>query len=259
MKPVFVANTAPHVSSSLGRLSSSPAAPRPQPPRRLLPRRQNKQPTGLVAVCPMRVKARLSYAFLAVAASASDDAGTDNLNEEEEDDKTEDAGSRTGPPTLGDVEAVVEDKEARASRIFRQMALDYHSGTSPFADRSYWVNMLSRVLGFIALYCWLDCQTVHKCLQQMNFCQPVALRSYRLSLCAASSDFTLVTGSGPGKLTVMPTKRLASQSDLSLAYSPGVAAPCEEIAADPTTAAGRGFGREILIMRIVTRITTLTI
>jgi malic enzyme len=46
-----------------------------------------------------------------------------------------------------------------------------------------------------------------------------------------------VTGSGPGKLTIMPTKRLASQSDLSLAYSPGVAAPCEEIAADPSTAA----------------------
>ncbi|WP_207538349.1 NADP-dependent malic enzyme [Sabulicella rubraurantiaca] len=40
----------------------------------------------------------------------------------------------------------------------------------------------------------------------------------------------------PGKLTVEPTKRMASQRDLSLAYSPGVAAACEEIARDPQTA-----------------------
>jgi malate dehydrogenase (oxaloacetate-decarboxylating)(NADP+) len=40
----------------------------------------------------------------------------------------------------------------------------------------------------------------------------------------------------PGKLQIEPTKRMASQRDLALAYSPGVAAACEEIAADPTTA-----------------------
>ncbi len=40
----------------------------------------------------------------------------------------------------------------------------------------------------------------------------------------------------PGKLTVEPTKRMASQRDLSLAYSPGVAAACTEIAADPDKA-----------------------
>ena len=40
----------------------------------------------------------------------------------------------------------------------------------------------------------------------------------------------------PGKLTVEPTKRMASQRDLSLAYSPGVAAACTEIAADPAKA-----------------------
>ena len=34
----------------------------------------------------------------------------------------------------------------------------------------------------------------------------------------------------PGKLTIEPTKRMASAKDLSLAYSPGVAAACEEIA-----------------------------
>ena len=36
----------------------------------------------------------------------------------------------------------------------------------------------------------------------------------------------------PGKLAVVPTKRMATQRDLALAYSPGVAAPCEEIRAD---------------------------
>ncbi|UFN51153.1 NADP-dependent malic enzyme [Roseomonas sp. OT10] len=40
----------------------------------------------------------------------------------------------------------------------------------------------------------------------------------------------------PGKLSIEPTKRMATQRDLGLAYSPGVAAACEEIAADPDTA-----------------------
>ena len=40
----------------------------------------------------------------------------------------------------------------------------------------------------------------------------------------------------PGKLSVEATKRMANQRDLALAYSPGVAAPCEAIAADPATA-----------------------
>ncbi|HHG89289.1 MAG TPA: NADP-dependent malic enzyme, partial [Devosia sp.] len=37
----------------------------------------------------------------------------------------------------------------------------------------------------------------------------------------------------PGKLEIAPTKPLANQRDLALAYSPGVAAPCEEIAENP--------------------------
>ena len=37
----------------------------------------------------------------------------------------------------------------------------------------------------------------------------------------------------PGKIQVAPTKALATQHDLSLAYSPGVAAPCLEIQANP--------------------------
>ena len=37
----------------------------------------------------------------------------------------------------------------------------------------------------------------------------------------------------PGKIEVVPTKPTATQRDLSLAYSPGVAEPCRRIAADP--------------------------
>src|SRR5487761_2549225 len=40
----------------------------------------------------------------------------------------------------------------------------------------------------------------------------------------------------PGKLSVEPTKRMATQHDLSLAYSPGAAAACEAIVADPDSA-----------------------
>ena len=40
-----------------------------------------------------------------------------------------------------------------------------------------------------------------------------------------------------GKIAVAPTKPLSNQRDLSLAYSPGVAYPCLEIAADPSKAA----------------------
>jgi malate dehydrogenase (oxaloacetate-decarboxylating)(NADP+) len=40
----------------------------------------------------------------------------------------------------------------------------------------------------------------------------------------------------PGKLQVTATKQMVNQRDLALAYSPGVAAACEEIAADPSTA-----------------------
>ncbi len=36
----------------------------------------------------------------------------------------------------------------------------------------------------------------------------------------------------PGKISVVPTKKYATQHDLSLAYSPGVAEPCLEIAKD---------------------------
>src|ERR1700738_1522378 len=41
----------------------------------------------------------------------------------------------------------------------------------------------------------------------------------------------------PGKLEIQATKPLGNQRDLALAYSPGVAAACEEIAANPQEAA----------------------
>ncbi len=40
----------------------------------------------------------------------------------------------------------------------------------------------------------------------------------------------------PGKIAVTATKQLINQHDLALAYSPGVAAPCEEIVKDPNNA-----------------------
>ncbi|MEX8517743.1 MAG: NADP-dependent malic enzyme [Leptothrix sp. (in: b-proteobacteria)] len=40
----------------------------------------------------------------------------------------------------------------------------------------------------------------------------------------------------PGKIAIAPTKQLINQRDLALAYSPGVAAACEEIVADPANA-----------------------
>src|SRR5574340_779485 len=40
----------------------------------------------------------------------------------------------------------------------------------------------------------------------------------------------------PGKISVTPTKQLVNQRDLALAYSPGVAAACDEIVNDPAEA-----------------------
>ena len=44
------------------------------------------------------------------------------------------------------------------------------------------------------------------------------------------------TAGRPGKIEITPTKPLTTQRELSLAYSPGVAAPCLEIAKDASTA-----------------------
>src|SRR6266699_1845895 len=37
----------------------------------------------------------------------------------------------------------------------------------------------------------------------------------------------------PGKISVAPTKPITNQRDLALAYTPGVAAACDEIVRDP--------------------------
>ncbi len=43
-------------------------------------------------------------------------------------------------------------------------------------------------------------------------------------------------GGKPGKLAIVPTKPMATQHDLALAYTPGVAVPVLEIARDPDLA-----------------------
>lgn len=54
---------------------------------------------------------------------------------------------------------------------------------------------------------------------------------------AVYQDSLLMHASGrPGKVEIRATKPLTTQRDLSLAYSPGVAAPCEEIKRDPQLA-----------------------
>jgi malate dehydrogenase (oxaloacetate-decarboxylating)(NADP+) len=40
----------------------------------------------------------------------------------------------------------------------------------------------------------------------------------------------------PGKISIAPTKQLINPNDLGLAYTPGVASPCEEIVKDPNNA-----------------------
>ena len=50
----------------------------------------------------------------------------------------------------------------------------------------------------------------------------------------------------PGKLTITPTKPMTTQRDLSLAYSPGVAAACEAIVEDPLEA-GNMTARQNLV------------
>src|SRR5207237_10164703 len=52
----------------------------------------------------------------------------------------------------------------------------------------------------------------------------------------------------PGKLEIQPTKPLGNQRDLALAYSPGVAAACEAIVADPAQAAELTAGATLVAL-----------
>ncbi len=58
--------------------------------------------------------------------------------------------------------------------------------------------------------------------KEQRYTNPEALRFHETGL--------------PGKVAILPTKALLTQRDLALAYSPGVAAPCLEIADDPDNA-----------------------
>ena len=51
----------------------------------------------------------------------------------------------------------------------------------------------------------------------------------------------------PGKISIPPTKQMINQRDLALAYSPGVAAACEEIVRDPANAVYRYTARGNLV------------
>jgi malate dehydrogenase (oxaloacetate-decarboxylating)(NADP+) len=63
---------------------------------------------------------------------------------------------------------------------------------------------------------------------------PEALEERRAQLRRAALDYHEFPQ--PGKIGITPTKQLINQHDLGLAYSPGVAAPCEEIVKDPAAA-----------------------
>src|SRR5690606_36727694 len=56
----------------------------------------------------------------------------------------------------------------------------------------------------------------------------------------------------PGKISVMPTKPLANQDDLSLAYSPGVAFACMTIHKDGDDAAALYTSRSNLVGVVTT-------
>ena len=70
-----------------------------------------------------------------------------------------------------------------------------------------------------------------------TFNTPAALGDEAKACDTLERDTLLMHASGrPGKIEICPTKPLATQRDLSLAYSPGVAFPCLHIARDPALA-----------------------
>ncbi len=71
--------------------------------------------------------------------------------------------------------------------------------------------------------------------QQQQF-QPAAEPLSALQQAALAYHRPLDGNDTAGKVAIQITKRVGGQDDLSLAYSPGVAAPCEEIARDPALA-----------------------
>lgn len=68
---------------------------------------------------------------------------------------------------------------------------------------------------------------------QQQQLQPAAEPHSALQVAALAYHRPADIGDTAGKLAIQITKKVAGQDDLALAYSPGVAAPCEEIARDP--------------------------
>ncbi len=64
--------------------------------------------------------------------------------------------------------------------------------------------------------------------------KPASAEEQRAQLRRAALDYHEFPT--PGKIALAATKQLTNQHDLALAYSPGVAAPCEEIVKDPNNA-----------------------
>src|SRR5690606_30495418 len=95
------------------------------------------------------------------------------------------------------------------------------SGLSPMAFSaacsSIWLPKLSYPSG----------ETIIPLLSVQEFCMDPTFRNAALAY---------HENGRPGKISVTPTKHLTNQRDLALAYSPGVAAACEEIVDDPANA-----------------------
>ena len=68
----------------------------------------------------------------------------------------------------------------------------------------------------------------------MNKHDPTRMEQIRLEATLKKSALDYHEADPPGKIAVQPTKPVANQRDLALAYSPGVAHACTAIAEDPT-------------------------
>ncbi len=80
-------------------------------------------------------------------------------------------------------------------------------------------------------------KTVGKKAARQTSTRKTALTKLERSFNALDRDaLAMHAGPPPGKLAIAPLKPIATQRDLSLAYSPGVAAPCLMIAEDVNTA-----------------------
>jgi malic enzyme len=77
------------------------------------------------------------------------------------------------------------------------------------------------------------CMTYHARLTK-KICRRMTMSTEQENLSAAALEYH--EWPTPGKIAVVPTKGLTNQRDLALAYSPGVAAACNAIVADPAMA-----------------------